>query len=133
MLISHELTHTPRAFLAATGLTLDELEQLLPALQMADEHKDPPPLTQEGQSRQRPRGGGATGAWPKSEAPLFFLRVSQPSQPLPTMHGLPFGVRHPPPRLAASPPASLPTGWARPRGGPRARRGAGGDPGAGTP
>src|SRR5262249_1105400 len=61
MLISHELTHTPRAFLAATGLTLDELEQLLPALQMADEHKDPPPLTQEGQSRQRPRVGGRAG------------------------------------------------------------------------
>ena len=79
MLISHEFQHTPRAFLAATGLTLDEFEQWLPTLQMADEHKYPPHLTQEGQSRQRQRGGGATGAWPQIEAPLCFRWIGRAS------------------------------------------------------
>src|SRR5262249_20437357 len=97
MLISNELKHTPRAFLAATGRKLDAFEQVLPAVQMASEQKYPPHLTQEGKSRQRQRGGGATRAWPQIEAPLCFLPLSQQPHPLPTMHGLPFGVRQPPP------------------------------------
>jgi DDE superfamily endonuclease len=95
MLIYNELKINPREFLAATGLKLDEFEQLLPAFQMAYEKKYPPHLTQEGKIRQRQIGGGATGALPKIEDKLFFILVYQKTNPLQTMHGLPFGVSQP--------------------------------------
>jgi hypothetical protein len=75
MLIYNELKNKPREFLAATGLKLDEFEKLLPAFQMAYENKYPPDLTQEGTTRQRQIGGGATGALPQSEDKLFFILV----------------------------------------------------------
>ena len=95
MLIYNELKNKPRAFLAATGLKLDEFEQLLPAFQMAYEKQYPPPLTQEGKIRQRQIGGGATGALPKIEDKLFFILVYQKTNPLQTMHGLHFGLSQP--------------------------------------
>ena len=95
MLIYNELKNKPREFLAATGLKLDEFEQLLPALQTAYEHKYPPNLTQEGKTRQRQIGGGATGALPKSEDQLFFLLVYQKPTPLHTRPGLPLGLSQP--------------------------------------
>lgn len=81
MLIYNELKNKPRAFLAATGLKLDEFEQLLLAFQMAYEKQYPPHLTQEGKIRQRQIGGGATGALPKSEDKLFFILVYQKTTP----------------------------------------------------
>lgn len=95
MLIYNELKNKPRAFLAATGLKLDEFEQLLPAFQMAYEKQCPPHLTQEGKIRQRQIGGGATGALPKIEDKLFFILVYQKTNPLQTMHGLHLGLSHP--------------------------------------
>ena len=95
MLIYNELKNKPREFLAATGLKLDEFEPLLPAFQMAYENKYPPDLTQEGKTRQRQIGGGATGALPKSEDKLFFILVYQKTNPLQTMHGLQCGVSQP--------------------------------------
>jgi hypothetical protein len=95
MLIYNELKNRPRAFLAATGLKLDEFEKLLPAFQTAYEQKYPPHLTQEGQTRQRQSGGGATGALPKSADKLFFILVYQKTNPLQTMHGLHFGLSQP--------------------------------------
>jgi DDE superfamily endonuclease len=95
MLIYNELKNKPRAFLAATGLKLDEFEQLLPAFQTASEHKYPPHLTQAGQTRQRQIGGGATGALPKSADQLFFILVYQKTNPLQTMHGLHLGLSQP--------------------------------------
>jgi hypothetical protein len=96
MLIYNELKNKPREFLAATGLKLDEFEKLLPAFQTAYEKKYPPELTQEGKTRQRQIGGGATGALPKIEDKLFFILVYQKTNPLQTMHGLQFGVSQPP-------------------------------------
>ena len=95
MLIYNELKNKPREFLAATGLKVNEFEQLLPAFQTAYEKKYPPHLTQEGKTRQRQIGGGATGALPKSEDKLFFILVYQKTNPLQTMHGLQFGVSQP--------------------------------------
>src|SRR5215216_7853804 len=94
MLIYNELKNKPREFLAATGLKLDEFEQLLPAFQTAYEKQYPPHLTQEGKTRQR-QIGGATGALPKSEDKLFFILVYQKTNPLQTMHGLQFVVSQP--------------------------------------
>jgi hypothetical protein len=95
MLIYNELKNRPREFLAATELKVDEFEKLLPAFQTAYEHKYPPHLTQAGQTRQRQIGGGATGALPKIEDKLFFILVSQKTNPLQTMHGLHFGLSQP--------------------------------------
>jgi DDE superfamily endonuclease len=95
MLIYNELKNKPREFLAATGLKLDEFEKLLLAFQTAYEKKYPPHLTQEGKTRQRQVGGGATGALPKIEDKLFFILVYQKTNPLQTMHGLQFGLSQP--------------------------------------
>src|SRR5262247_2796280 len=95
MLIYNELKNKPREFLAATGLKLAEFEQLLPAFQTAYEQTYPPHLTQEGQTRQRQSGGGATGALPQIADKLFFILVYQKTNPLQTMHGLQFGVSQP--------------------------------------
>ena len=95
MLIYNELKNKPREFLAATGLKLDEFEKLLPAFRTAYEKKYPPELTQEGKTRQRQIGGGATGALPKIEDKLFFILVYQKTNPLQTMHGLQFGLSQP--------------------------------------
>ena len=113
MLIYNELKNRPREFLAATGLKLDEFEQLLPAFQTAYGKKYPPQLTQEGQTRQRQIGGGATGALPKIEDKLFFILVYQKTNPLQTMHGLHFGLSQPQTNNSiSSAPASLATGLA---------------------
>ena len=95
MLIYNELKNKSREFLTATGLQLDEFEQLLPAFQTAYEQKYPPHLTQAGKTRQRQIGGGATGALPKSDDKLFFIRVYQQTNPLQTMHGWQFGLSQP--------------------------------------
>jgi hypothetical protein len=95
MLIYNELKNKPREFLAATGLKLDEFEQLLPAFQTAYGKKYPPNLTQAGKTRQRQIGGGATGALPQIADKLFFILVYQKTHPLQTMHGLHFGLRQP--------------------------------------
>jgi len=92
---SNELKNKPRAFLAATGLKLDEFEKLVPAFQTAYEKKYPPTLTQEGKTRQRQSGGGATGALPQIDDTLFFILVSPKTNPLQTMHGLHFGLSQP--------------------------------------
>src|SRR5262245_7438393 len=95
MLIYNELKNKPREFLSAAGLKLDEFAKWLPAFQTAYEQKYPPNLTQEGKTRQRQIGGGATGALPKSEDKLFFILVYQKTNPLQTMHGLHFGLSQP--------------------------------------
>ena len=74
---------------------MDEFEQLLPAFQTAYEQKYPPNLTQEGETRQRQVGGGATGALPQIADKLFFILVYQKTNPLQTMHGLQFGLSQP--------------------------------------
>jgi Helix-turn-helix of DDE superfamily endonuclease/DDE superfamily endonuclease len=95
MLIYNELKNKPREFLAATGLKLDEFEQLLPAFQTAYGKKYPPHLTQAGKTRQRQIGGGATGALPQIADKLFFILIYQKTNPLQTMHGLHFGLSQP--------------------------------------
>jgi len=94
MLLYNEPKNTPHEFLAATGLTLDEFEKLLPAFQTAYKKKYPPDLRQEGETRQR-QSGGATGALLHLEDKLFFLLVYQKTNPLHTMHGLQCGWSQP--------------------------------------
>src|SRR6516164_5928374 len=59
MLSYQKLKKNPVRFLAATSLTVEEFENLLPAFEAAYEKKYPREKTLEGQSRQRSAGGGA--------------------------------------------------------------------------
>jgi hypothetical protein len=87
MLNYNKLQNRPREFLAATGLTRLEFEQLLPAFQAAYDKKYPPERTLDGQTRQRRIGAGAKGKLPSVADKLLFILVYQKTNPLQTMHG----------------------------------------------
>src|SRR2546430_11225478 len=123
MLIYNELKNKPREFLAATGLKLDEFEQLLPAFQTAYEKKYPPHLTQEGKTRQRQSGGRRRhrGIAEERRQALLHPGLSEDQPPANDARLAIWVESTPSQRLDSSAPASLATGLAHPRGGPRAR------------
>ena len=89
------LKDRPREFLAATGLTVDEFEKLLPAFQAAYEQRYPKDRTQAGQPRQRRVGGGRKGVLAAHADKLLFILVYQKTNPLQTLHGLQFNLSQP--------------------------------------
>jgi hypothetical protein len=95
MLTYTTLQDRPREFLAATRLTHAEFAPLLPAFATAYALLYPPDKTLEGTPRQRRAGGGAPGALPQMEDKLLFILVFQKTNPLQTMHGLPFQLSQP--------------------------------------
>src|SRR5215467_11676235 len=95
MLSYNKLKDRSRDFLAATGLTLDEFQQLLPAFQSAYEQRYPYELTRTGKPRQRRRGGGAKGLLRHFEDKLLFILVYQKTNPLQTMHAWQFNMSQP--------------------------------------
>ena len=95
MLTYATLKDRPREFLAATGLTHAEWVRLLPAFAAAYAVLYPPDKTFDGKVRQRQVGGGATGALPQMADKLLFILVYQQTNPLQTMHGLPFQLSQP--------------------------------------
>lgn len=95
MLNDNKLKDRPRGFLAATGLTLQEFTQLLPAFQVAYEKRHPRDLTAEGKPRQRRAGGGTQGVLRSDEDKLLFILVYEKTNPLQTMHGLQFDLSQP--------------------------------------
>jgi hypothetical protein len=95
MLSYNQLKDRPRDFLAATGLTLDEFQQLLPAFQGAYEQRYPDALTRTGTPRQRRPGGGAKGILQPWEDQLLFILVYQKTHPLQTLQALQFNMSQP--------------------------------------
>jgi Helix-turn-helix of DDE superfamily endonuclease len=95
MLSYNTLQDRPRDFLAATGLTLDEFQQLLPAFQGAYEQRYLYELTRTGTPRQRRRGGGAKGILQHGEDKFLFILAYQKTNPLQTMHALQFNMSQP--------------------------------------
>lgn len=89
------LKHKEREFLAATGLTVNEFLQLLPAFEAADQRLHPGDHTREGKLRQRGAGAGAKSRLTSSSDRLLFILVYQKTNPLQTMHGLQFGLSQP--------------------------------------
>ena len=75
MLSYNKLKDRPHDFLAATSLTLDEFQQLLPAFQSAYEQRYPYELTRTGKPRQRRTGGGAKGVLRRFEDKLLWLSL----------------------------------------------------------
>lgn len=92
MLTYSTLKERPREFLAATGLTVDEFDTLLPAFQAAYTQRYRSTLTCAGQPRQRRVGGGVKGSLAADDDKLLFGLIYQKTNPLQTMHGLQFGL-----------------------------------------
>jgi Helix-turn-helix of DDE superfamily endonuclease len=95
MLTYTTLQDRPRDFLAATGLTHEEFLRVLPAFVAASTACSPLDKTWQGKVRQRQLGGGAKGLLSQMEDKLLFLLVYHKTTPLPTMHGLHFGLSQP--------------------------------------
>jgi hypothetical protein len=95
MLTYSTLKDRPRDFLAATGLTHEEFLRVLPAFVAASTACSPLDKTWQGKVRQRKWGGGANGLLSQMEDQLLFILVYQKTNPLQTMHGLPFGLSQP--------------------------------------
>lgn len=87
-----ELREKPREFLAATGLTDEEFQILLPTFAQCYVASLPPKAKPPNKKKPRARGGGRRGQLPKLEDKLLFLLVYQKTFPLQVMHGLQFGL-----------------------------------------
>lgn len=97
MYTDHRLTYRQlkdksRDFLAATGHTVAEFEQLLPAYETAYAQRYPSHLTVAGKERQRQPGGGSKGVLAQAEDRVLFILIYLKTNPLQTMHGLQFGL-----------------------------------------
>ena len=89
------LKDRPREFLSATGLTHEEFLLLLPAFEAAYTACYPLDKTWYGNARRRKVGGGAKGRLTQLEDKLLFILVYEKTNPLQTMHGLPFELSQP--------------------------------------
>ncbi|HLF90419.1 MAG TPA: transposase family protein [Anaerolineales bacterium] len=95
MLTYNELKEKPKEFLAATSLTVDEFERLLPVFRQKYADLFNPGLTRKGTPRQRREGGGVKEKLRSDEDKLLFILIYQKTYPLQTMHGLQFGLSQP--------------------------------------
>ena len=96
MLTYNKLKERPKEFLAATGLTVDEFEQLLPFFESSLASLLPAPdRTQKGATRKRKAGAGPKEKLPTAVDKLLFILVYEKTYPLQTMLGLEFGLSQP--------------------------------------
>jgi Helix-turn-helix of DDE superfamily endonuclease/DDE superfamily endonuclease len=91
MLTYNELKKNAKAFLSATGQTVEEFECLLPEFSQCYRQQTSQ-LTVAGKARQRQTGGGSKGTLVPIADKLLFILVYQKTYPLQTMHGLHFGL-----------------------------------------
>jgi hypothetical protein len=90
------LKDKPKEFLAATGLQVNEFEQLLPEfLRKLTEKQPPEGQTTQRKSRQRRKGAGPKERLKMAEDKLLFILVYQKTYPIQTMLGLQFGLSQP--------------------------------------
>ena len=95
MLTYTTLQSDRRKFLALTGLTVREFQQLLAAFPPAYQRVYPADHTSEGCPRQRAAGGGCKGQLPRSEDKLLFLLVYLKTYPPQVVMGELFGLSQP--------------------------------------
>ena len=87
-----KLKEKPREFLAATGLSEEEFECLLPTFErcyQASLPKKPKPTKKK---KQRASGGGRKSNLPSLNDKLLFILIYQKTAQLQTLHGLQFGL-----------------------------------------
>lgn len=92
MLNYEDLKHRPKELLAATGLTVQEFEELLPVFSETYEARFASEQTVEGQRRQRRAGGGGKATLWSAADKLLFSLIYEKTYPLQTMLGLQFGL-----------------------------------------
>ena len=84
-----------RKFLALTGLTVEEFQELLPAFVTAYEQRSSPAATRSGHPRQRRVGGGRIGRLSTAEQKSLFILVYQKTYPLQVVLGELFALSQP--------------------------------------
>lgn len=87
-----ELKEKPREFLAATGLTDEEFQAILPTFEKCYQLLLPPKPKPAKKKKERAGGGGRRGKLPEMSDKLLFILVYQKTFPLQTMHGFQFGL-----------------------------------------
>lgn len=92
MLKYDELKEKPREFLAATGLTNEEFQCLLPNFEQSYRRLSPKKPKPVRKKKQRAAGGGRRGRLAEMADKLLFVLVYQKTAPLQTLHGLQFGM-----------------------------------------
>jgi len=95
MLTYTDLKEKPREFLAATSLTLEEFDLILPAFGRRYRELITPGLTRKGQPRKRKEGGGVKEKLGTDEDKLLFILVYQKTYMLQVMQGLQFDLSQP--------------------------------------
>ncbi len=78
--------------MAATGLTNEEFQCLLPNFEQSYRKLSPPKPKSAKKQKQRAGGGGRKGQLSEMAEKLLFVLVYQKTAPLQTLHGLSFGL-----------------------------------------
>jgi hypothetical protein len=92
MMTYNTLSTQPQPFLAMTGLTAAEFQELLPAFQRAYAYTYPSERTTTGQARQRGPGGGRHSILSSAQDKLLFVLVYLKTYPLQVVLGQLFGL-----------------------------------------
>jgi len=92
MLQYAELKQKPRDFLAATGITDEEFQALLPTFERCYQLSLPPKAKPQKKKKQRARGGGRKSKLATISDKLLFILIYQKTFQLQVMHGLQFGL-----------------------------------------
>jgi hypothetical protein len=95
MLTYEKLKEKPKEFLAATGLTVNEFERVLPVFCIKYAGLFETGKTRKGKPRQRQEGGGVKEKLRSNEDKLLFILVYEKTYPIQTMHGLQFELSQP--------------------------------------
>lgn len=95
MINYNDLSNNPKDFLAATGLKIEEFEQLKKGFKEAYKKVYPEEKTQEGKERKRKEGAGVKGQLEKEEDKLLFILIYQKTNQLQTMQALQFKMSQP--------------------------------------
>lgn len=90
-----ELKGKPKEFLAATGLTDEEFQVLLPTFEKCYQFSSKPEAKATKKKKHRAKGGGRKAKLPEISDKLLFVLVYQKTAQLQTMHGLQFGLSQP--------------------------------------
>ena len=87
-----ELKGKPKEFLAATGLTNEEFQTLLPTFEKGYQLSSKPKPKATKKKKQRAEGGGRKAKLAELSDKLLFILIYQKTAQLQTMHGLQFGL-----------------------------------------
>lgn len=90
-----KLKGKPKEFLAATGLTDEEFQALVPNFERCYQASIKPKPKVSKKKKQRAAGGGRKGKLSAISNKLLFILIYQKTAQLQTMHGLQFGLSQP--------------------------------------